>query len=145
MQPEYETQLEVFFSKLMDGCSTSKAAREAGLSPREILKRRKEDGEFDEACKMSEGVGTDELKDEAFERALNGTDKEVIGPGGNVVTLKVKNDQTLLEVLERREPTKQVDTTVPDLAKALMEVARMRLSEQSKDRPAIEAEVVQLG
>lgn len=66
---------------------------------------RSKDSDFSDAWKAAKAVGKEVLKDEAFRRAYDGTDKPIFYKGEEVAIIKEYSDSLLMFLIKQADPT----------------------------------------
>lgn len=96
--------MDLVLQKLSAGSSITVACAAVNIKPSTLRYWRKNDEEFDQACKDAWEEGTGVYEETAFDRGKNGTVKDVYHKGEIVGEEIVHHDTLLLRTLERRAP-----------------------------------------
>jgi hypothetical protein len=112
--------MDLILEKLKYGSSITAACQAADIKPSTLRYWRKNDPDYDQACKDAWEEGTGVYEEEAFSRGKDGTVADVYHQG-MIVGQKVEHHDTLLlRSLERRAPeewgkaTQKVELTGKD-------------------------------
>ena len=117
-----------FLDLLSDGHTVKHAVETAGLSRSQAYDLRREQPEFAAAWDAAIIEGAEALEQEAFRRAVEGTDKPIVHLGVVTDTVKEYSDTLLIFLLKGRLPDKykdrvQADTTHSGDVRILVEYA----------------------
>jgi len=105
------TRMDLILERLKSGSSIGAACQAADIKPSTLRYWRKNDKEFDQACKDAWEMGTGVYEEEIFSRALNGTVEDVYHQGMVVGQKVVHHDTLALRTVERRAPEDWGKTT----------------------------------
>jgi hypothetical protein len=115
-----KNQKKIFIQWLGSGVSISKAAQLSRFARSSAYKWRSEDKVFAEKWDDAIEDGSDKLEDEAFRRAVTGTDKPVgFYQGAASSIVKSYSDNLLIFLLKARRPSKfgdKIEATANDKA-----------------------------
>jgi transposase-like protein len=97
---------QAFLEVLSAGGSVYKAAITAGVSRTQVYEWRRNDEDF--ALRWDEALecGTDTMEDEAYRRAVNGTEKPVFYKGDECGYIREYSDNLMMFKLKARRPEK---------------------------------------
>ena len=99
---------------LSDGHTVKHAVETAGLSRSQAYDLRREQPEFAAAWDAAIIEGAEALEQEAFRRAVEGTDKPIVHLGVVTDTVKEYSDTLLIFLLKGRLPDKYKDRVQQD-------------------------------
>lgn len=135
--PYGEDPRSKFLEALASGLSVTGAAEKAGVHRRTPYGWREADEDFAQAWQVALDAGTDRLEDEAWRRAVVGTERPVFQMGKEVGTTHEYSDLLLIFLLKGRRPEKYRDNAKVEVTgnltlTALVEQAAQRRIEQAK-------------
>jgi len=117
-----------FLKALRTGISVAAAADQAGVARRTVYYRREKDADFASEWDAAIEDGTDRLEDEAFRRALEGTEKSIYYQGKAIGSVRDYSDSLLVFMLKARRGDKFKDSIKSDGKESLnVESARATL------------------
>lgn len=96
----------VFLRLLEDIGTVSKAARGAGVVTSTVYKHRNDDAEFAEAWDEARAMYCDRLEEEAYRRAVEGTEKPVFFQGVQCGEVQEYSDTLMVTLLKANRPKK---------------------------------------
>ena len=101
---QIETTKKVVLLWLMRGYTKSRASMEAKIAISTLANWRRDDQDFNDACKKAIDGGTDYYEDEARRRAVEGVDRPVFQQGECVGFVREYSDALMSMMLGGRRP-----------------------------------------
>lgn len=126
-----------FLEALASGFSVTGAAEQAGIHRGTPYDWRNADPEFAKAWQIALDAGTDRLEDEAWRRAVEGSERPVFQMGAQVGKTREYSDLLLIFLLKGRRPEKYRDNSKLEVTgnvtlTALVQEAAQRRIERAK-------------